>query len=181
MQLHQRIDTLGAHGTLENQDMPTALITPLQPKEFFAGKWVGDGELIPRLPFRWYYPRQALRYFCESQWLTDRFWLVPERIEFSSGAVIERKMFCELVASDRIHVTADDMPLGADIHFHEKGFRFTPYYAWSGLGRRKWLVQCLDDNVLDDDGRIHGTVHMYRSKVRIATLRTVFTADRSSR
>jgi len=128
-----------------------------------------------------YYPRQDVRYFCEAQWLTDRVWIVPERVEFSSGAVIERRMFCELVAPDRIHVTADDMPLGADIHLQESGFRFTPYYAWSGLGRRKWLVRCRDENVLDDEGRIHGTICMYRAKIRIATMRLVFTADRCGR
>ena len=133
------------------------------------------------MPFRWYYPKQDVRYFCEAQWLTDRLWIVTERGEFSSGAVIKRKMFCELVAPDRIHVTADDMPLGADVLLHEKGFRFTPYYAWSGLGRRKWIAQCIDDNVLDEEGRIHGTIHMYRFKIRIATLRLVFTVDRNGK
>lgn len=150
------------------------------PREFFAGKWYGQGEFIPALPFRWCLRRQSVSYWGEAQWLSERFWIVPERIEFARGGVIQRKMFCELVAPDRIHVTADDMPLGADLELHEKGFRFTPYYAWSGPGRRKWLVRCFDENVLDDDGGIHNTIQMYRAKVYLATLNLVINVDRSA-
>ena len=155
-------------------------LTPLRPREFFRGKWEGHGEFVPLRLVRWLYPRQEVHYFCEAQWLTETIWVVPERAEFSSGAVIERKMFCELVTPDRIHVTADDMPLGADIHLHENGFRFTPYYTWSGLGGgRKWLLRLHDENVLGPDGRIHDTIHMYYHKIRVATMRLVFTVDRN--
>jgi hypothetical protein len=40
---------------------------------------------------------------------------------------VEGTMFSELRAPDRIHVTADHMPQGADIQLTGSGFRFTPY------------------------------------------------------
>ncbi len=43
-------------------------------------------------------------------------------------------MSAELLAPNRIHLTADDMPFGADILLHEKGFDFTPYYILATYG-----------------------------------------------
>jgi hypothetical protein len=149
------------------------MVTPLQPREFFQDGWVGEGEFIPHPFLRWLIPRQGLRLSTEPEWLSDTIWLVKDRIEFSSGRVLERKMFCELVAPDRIHCTADDMPLGADILLHDRGFRFTPYYALgahrdSGRAYRLW---CLDECWLDDDGFLHDTIRMYYWRFPVATLR----------
>ena len=86
------------------------MVTPLQPREFFRASWIGDGEFIPHPFLRWLLRREALRLSSQPQWLSDTIWLVKDRFEFSSGRVLERQMFCELVAPDRIHCTADDMP-----------------------------------------------------------------------
>ncbi len=153
-------------------------LTPLQPKEFFRGKWEGEGEIAPSPLLRWLYPKEKIRYFSEAEWLTDTIWLVRDRHEFASGAVIHRKMFVEQVAPDRLHATADDMPLGADIILHEKGFRFVPYYVWSGYRGRKWLVKCHDECVLDDEGLIHDTIKMYYWGLQVATMHLVFKVNR---
>src|SRR5215471_8291087 len=131
------------------------MVTPLQPKEFFRGFWYGEGELVPHPLLRLLISRERIRLSSEAHWLSDRIWVVTDRMEFASGWVNERKMFAELVAPDRIHVTADDMPLGADILLHEGGFRFTPYYAWSSLRGHRYRVRCTDDCVLDAEGKIH--------------------------
>ena len=52
-------------------------LTPLQTKEFFSGRWEGEGEIAPSPLLRWLYPKEKIRYFSEAEWLTDgsrRFW-----------------------------------------------------------------------------------------------------------
>ena len=93
----------------------SGMVTPLQPREFFRGCWCGEGELVPRPLLRPWVRRERIRLISEAHWLSHTIWLVKDRMEFASGWVHDRKMFAELVAPDRIHVTADDMPLGADI------------------------------------------------------------------
>ena len=72
------------------------MITPLQPKEFFMGRWHGEGELVPHPLFRLFVQRQGIRLSSAVHWLSDTIWLVKDRMEFASGGVYERKMFSEL-------------------------------------------------------------------------------------
>jgi len=65
-------------------------------------------------------PAENIRHRSETVWFSETIWIVKDRFELSSGRVVERKMFAELVAPDRIHVTGDDMPLGADIILRER-------------------------------------------------------------
>jgi hypothetical protein len=136
------------------------MITPLQPREFFRGRWHGDGEFVPHLVLRPFIRRDRVQFSSEAHWLSDTIWLVNDRMEFGSGWVYERKMFAELVSPDRIHVTADDMPLGADILLHARGFRFTPYHAWGRFRGRVYRMRFTDDCVVDEQGSIHDTICM---------------------
>ena len=70
-------------------------------------------------------------------------------------------MFAELVAPNRIHVTADDMPLGADIMLCEAGFHFTPYYILAPHRGRVYRLRCFDECRLDGRGFLHDTIKMY--------------------
>ncbi len=146
------------------------MVTPLQPKEFFRGVWTGEGELIPHPLFRWFLPREHIRHSSEAIWLSETIWLVKDRFDFSSGKVVERKMFCELIAPDRIHVSADDMPLGADIELYEKGFRFTPYYALVNHKGRLYRLRFLDECWIDENGFLHDTIKMYFWGQPVATM-----------
>jgi hypothetical protein len=146
------------------------MVTPLQPKEFFRGRWHGNGELVPHPLLRPFVQRQRLSLTSEAHWLSDTIWLVKDRMVFASGWVYNRKMFAELVAPDRIHVTADDMPLGADILLHERGFRFTPYHAWGSFHGRLYRMRFTDECVLDADGKIHDTIRMRYHGVPVATM-----------
>ena len=149
------------------------MVTPLQPKEFFRGLWTGEGELSPHPLLRWLIPRERFRFYSEPIRLSETIWLVKDRMEFASGRVLARKMFSELVAPDRLHVTADDMPLGADILLHSKGFRFTPYYILVAArdGGRVHRLRCLDECLLDEAGFLHDTIRMYYCGVPVATMR----------
>jgi len=147
------------------------MLTPLQPKEFFRGIWSGEGELVPHPLLRWFVPRQRMLLSCETEWLSDAIWLVKDRMEFSSGWIYKRKMFAELVAPDQIHVTSDDMPLGADILLHAQGFRFTPYRAWGSFHGRVYRMRFVDECILDEQGFIHDTIRMFWLGLPIATMR----------
>jgi hypothetical protein len=151
--------------------MANKTITPLQPDEFFAGTWKGEGELVPHPLLRWVVPKERIRFSSRSIWLSDTFWVVKERFEFSGGPGVSRTMFVEIVGPDRLHVTADDTPLGADIILHEKGFRFTPYHILSFYKGRKWRLRCLDENVIDESGAIHDTIRMFLFGFPVATIR----------
>ena len=149
------------------------MVTPLQPRDFFRGVWRGEGELIPNPLLRLFIPRERFQFSSEAKWLSETIWVVEDRFAFASGRVLRRKMFAELVAADRIHVTADDMPLGADILLNETGFRFTPDYALRAprVGARVYQLRCWDECRLDAEGFIHDTIKMRYWGFPIATMR----------
>jgi hypothetical protein len=126
---------------------------------------------VPNPLLRPFVRREHIRLSSEAHWLSDTIWLVKDRMEFGSGWVYDRKMFAELVAPYRIHVTADDMPWGADILLYDWGFRFTPYHAWSYFHGRVYRMRFTDECVLDADGKIHDTVRMYYRGLPVATMR----------
>ena len=146
-------------------------VTPFQPKEFFTGIWKGEGELSPHPLLRWLIPKERVRFSSRSIWLSETVWVVKERFEFSSRNAIARTMLVKIVGPDRLRVTADDMPLGADIILHEKGFRFTPYYIWSRYKGRRWRLRCTDENLIDENGTIHDTIRMFFLGFPVATMR----------
>lgn len=150
---------------------PFPLTNPLQVREFFGGVWKGGGELIPSWWLRWLCPKEEIRFSSEAVWLTDTVWLVKDRFEFSSGRVLERKMFSELTAPDRIHVTADDMPWGADITLSEDGFAFTPYWALASYRGCRFQFRCSDECRLDADGRVHDRLRISWHGVPVGEVR----------
>lgn len=149
------------------------MVTPLQPHEFFQGTWRGEGEILPHPLLRMLLPRQPFRFSSEVTWLSDAIWLVEDRFDFHSGRELRRKMFAELVAPDRIHVTADDMPMGADIELSERGFRFTPYYTLGSYheGGPVFRLRCFDECELDTQGFLHDTIRMRFWGFPVATMR----------
>jgi len=137
------------------------MVTPLQPKEFFRGTWRGEGELVPHVLVRWLLPRERIRFSTEAIWLSETVWVVKDHYEFSSGRILEKKMFAELLAPNRIHLTADDMPFGADIFLLEKGFDFSPYYVLAPYAGQIFRLRCFDQCRLDEQGRVHDNIRMY--------------------
>lgn len=146
------------------------MVTPLRPREFFTGTWSGEGKLIPSRFLRWLIPIEHIDFVSQPIWLSETVWMVRETFRFSSGIQITRTMFVEIVASDRLHVTADDMPLGADIILSERGFQFTPYSVWVNHQGRRWQLRCFDENRIDDTGTIHDTIRMFFHGLNVATM-----------
>ncbi len=144
--------------------------TPREPREFFRGVWIGSGELVPPWFVRWFVPKQRVSFSTESIPITDTVWIVKDHFEFASGESINRQMFAELVAPDRIHVTADDMPLGADIALTDRGFKFTKYRLLASYRGRTYEMRVTDECHLDSSGFLHDLIQMYFWGVRVAVL-----------
>jgi hypothetical protein len=146
------------------------MVTPLQYKEFFAGIWRGEGELVPYPLLRWVVRKETITFESRTIWLSDTVWMLKESFVFSSTGTISRTMFVQLLAPDRLHVTADDMPLGSDITLSQNGFRFSTYYIRLRHRGMPITLQCLDDNVIQPDGTIRDTIKMYFFGLRVATM-----------
>jgi len=146
------------------------MVTPLQPKEFFRGNWKGEGRLIAHPLLTWLVPEERVHLSSQARWLSDRIWIVNDQLEFSSGRTIDRKMFAELVAPDRIHVTADDMPLGADIFLYEDGFQFTPYLVLAPYRGRTYRFRCKDKCWVDADGYVWDEIRIHFCGLLVARM-----------
>jgi hypothetical protein len=133
--------------------------------------WSGSGELLPRWWIRWFCPRERVAFSSRAVWLSPTIWLVHDRFEFSSGRVVEGTMFSELRAPDRIHVTADHMPQGADIHLTESGFRFTPYRVAVAYRGIVFQLRLLDECRVDRDGFVHDRIRRYWRHLPVGELR----------
>jgi hypothetical membrane protein len=127
---------------------------PLRPREFFEGSWSGEGVLVPwpfcvwrRFPVRFHARR-------EFTWLTDEAWLMDDVASFRSGWVESRRRFFQLVAPDRIHVTADDAPDGTDLLLEEGGYRIAPYRFLVAVGPLRFALWCREEHRLEPDGTI---------------------------
>jgi hypothetical protein len=109
--------------------MPTTTdLTPLEPREFFAVPWSGEGEwIVPRwLP--WLSGRARRFHFASATtWLDDEVWLVHDTTTWEDGRVEHRDGTARLLAPDRVRLTYDDMLGGTELQLHAEGFSFTPY------------------------------------------------------
>ena len=148
-------------------------MTPLQPRDFFSGVWVGEGELRPARWLRWLLPTERVRAVSRPRWTSDRSWQVAERFEFSRSPAIEREMAVEIVGPDRLRVTAADMPGGAEIELFEHGFRFTPYLVEATRFGLKWRLRCRDDSRIRSDRLIENLIHMSWLGVPVMTMDVV--------
>jgi hypothetical protein len=134
--------------------------TPMPPREFFRRAWAGDGEIVffPALLWR----RFPLRFRCrrESTWLSDEVWYYDDQVVMGDGRVERRRRFCQFVAPDRVHVTADDMPDGADLAFGESGFGIAPFWWVVPVGPQRWPLRCREQSSFESDGTFVETFHL---------------------
>jgi hypothetical protein len=75
-------------------------------------------------------------------------------------------------------MTCDDVPGGADILLHERGFRFTPYLFRTPVARRHMLVRCIDEASLDDQGILHDTIKMHDAGIHLTTMTMAIVIER---
>jgi hypothetical protein len=134
--------------------------TPMPPREFFRRAWSGEGEVVffPGLLWR----RYPLRFRCrrEATFLTDDVWYYDDQVFMGDGRVEARRRFCQLVTPDRIHVTADDMPDGADVALDDRGFEIAPFWLTVPIGPLRWPLRCREQSRFESDGTFVETFHL---------------------
>jgi hypothetical protein len=125
--------------------------TPLRPSDFFANAWAGEGELVPFPAFLWRRFARRLRVRREATFLSDESWYFDDRTWLSDGTLIdERRVFCTLVAPDRVRVTADPLLDGTEILLEEDGYRIVPYRVSVPVGPIHFGVSVRDSATVDD-------------------------------
>ncbi len=134
--------------------------TPLQPREFFTGRWSGEGHLVPRGLLRLFIRVQRFTYEGTTRWRDEAHWDVFDRFHYESGKVVDQQLSAALVAADRIRIIAPEMPGGATIQLRADGYDFTPYkYRF-----KAWLLsvtlRCCDINRLQADGTVMDSIQM---------------------
>jgi hypothetical protein len=153
--------------------------TPLQPREFFDGKWSGRGEIRYRWWLRLFRQPQRFRYTSTGEWLSDTQREFRDLLEFESGGLIATTLTCHLLGKDRLHVRCPAMPGGADIVLTGSGYTFTPYWWRTNVGPFTLRLRCLDVNTVDQDGVIHNRVDIRWLRIPLATLTMTIKVDRS--
>jgi hypothetical protein len=61
-------------------------------------------------------------------------------------------VFCELIAPDRVRVTAPHLPEGASVSLDDRGYRIWPYELLVPLGPLSLLVEIRDQARVEPDG-----------------------------
>ena len=125
---------------------------------------------MPHPLIRWLVLRERMHFTIEAIWLSDIVWVVKEKSEFASGLILERKMFAQLVAPTRIRLSAEDMPIDAEILLQENGFVFSPYCILAPHRGRVFRLRCLEECRLDERGRIHDVIRMYWHGFQVARM-----------
>jgi hypothetical protein len=156
------------------------MITPLQPREFFTGLWKGTGHFRLYSILRWFVPDQQVEYQGKTTWLSDSLWLASEAYQLSQAGATNRITYIRIVGPARLHMTCDDIPGGADILLHDRGFKCTPYLFRSPFAGRTITVKCIDEAILDQDGVLHDHIKMYYGGVHLASMNMSIHIDRGS-
>jgi hypothetical membrane protein len=134
-----------------------AVVTPsdLPPRTFLApGAWRGHGVATGLPAFLW--RRFAIGFEAERTvtWISDDLYVADDRIEFHSGRVEERRLFCQLTAPDRIHVSADHLLDGAHVVLSERGPAVLPFDLLVPVGPLRIPLRTRDRFRLDADGTL---------------------------
>lgn len=151
--------------------------SPLDARRFFAGRWQGQGELLPRGPARLVLRKAKVALEGKGEWLSETVWRVHERFVLPAFA-FERKMFMEQVAPGLVHASADDMPLGADIELDENGFRFRRFRSWLLYRGLRFRLGCQSATRAGPDGALHAELHLDLWRLPVATLRLAIRVER---
>jgi uncharacterized protein DUF998 len=128
--------------------------TALRPRDFFGSTWRGEGQVQLR-PFaltRRFAPSFAIAR--TTTWPAEDVGIVCDRAIFSDGHVEERRRIAHIIDPAHIHVSADDMPGGAEIVVDEAGYRIAPYRVLVPVGPVHLRVRCRDESHIEPDGTL---------------------------
>lgn len=72
----------------------------------------------------------------------------------SNGRIEERLRYARFLDPSHIHVSADDMPDGADVTIDEHGYRIAPYRVLAPLGPARFILTSRDQATVKPDGTL---------------------------
>lgn len=149
-------------------------LIPLRPRDFMAGEWRGHGELLMR-PF-FVGRRFAQRFEARRQTtsVSDALWRIDDQAEFAGGRVQRRQTFVEWVSDERLRLTANDLPDGAEMWLEEGGYRTAPFRMAFPIGPLPVLVRVHDSSFVADDGTFVNQFDARDLVFGIPLARTVF-------
>lgn len=133
---------------------------PLRPRDFFGSAWSGEGIAlgVPAFLSRPFAARFTLSR--ETTWLSDEVALVRDRAVLSNGRAEERLRYARFVDPSHIHVTADDMPDGADVKITEEGYQAAPYRVLVAAGPVRFILTSRDQATVEHDGTLEYVVRL---------------------
>ena len=156
--------------------------SPLDAHRFFAGRWQGEGELVPHGPARLVLARTRVELEGRGEWLSETVWRVHERFTLGAatggGLGFERHMFMEQTGPGRVHASADDMPLGAELELDPGGFRFRRFRSWLVYRGVRLRLGCRSETRVAADGVMHAAIRLDLWRIPVATLRLELRATR---
>jgi hypothetical protein len=133
---------------------------PLPPRDFFGSSWRGEGEVVLRPYFFWRRFPLRVKVSREPRWISDDCWVFEDRAVFANGWKESRRAYCELVAPDRVQVTAAHLPHGASVILDDDGFRMRPYQLLLPIGPLGVLFDCRDRSEMDPDGTFRQAIDL---------------------
>jgi hypothetical protein len=163
---------LVAAGILHATRAPAAFgeLIPMRARDFFHGSWDARGELVMKPEWVWRRLAQPVHIRRRSVPVGDEIWKVEDVTELGDGRVMVRRYYCELVGEDRVHVTGDDLPDGAELQLEEGGYRIAPYRVAVPVGPARFTVLCRDSATALPDGGVKDTIEMSWLRIPVAPL-----------
>jgi len=123
--------------------------TPVPPRDFFGRAWRGDGEVVLWPPLVWRHLPLRFRASRTATWLTEDTWTFDDEAVFPGGYRQARRRFCQFVGPDRIHVSADDQPGGAEVLLGGDGYRIAPFTLLIPVGPLRLPLRCREHGRLE--------------------------------
>jgi hypothetical protein len=149
-------------------------VIPIRPRDFFGRAWQGRGELSFWPPVLWGRAARPFDFHREITWESDTVWMVEDRVTYADGERYVRRMIAELAGPDRVRVTADDMPGGAELHLEEGGYRISPYRLTLPIGPLRFVLRPRDEvRPAGDDGALDWTIRFSWLGLPVGKLRGV--------
>jgi hypothetical protein len=134
---------------------------PLALREVFDQPWEGRGDIWRPWWLRLLPVPKTFGFRSEILNQSGDCWDVLDTSTFPDGSVKQRRMRCRQVASDRLKLTADDMPDGAEVHLRSDGVDFAPYVIrTSVLGPLPLALRCFDTVQLQPDGTMLDVIEL---------------------
>jgi hypothetical protein len=147
---------------------------PLDLRELFSDPWEGEGRIWRPWWLRVAPLPATFRFRTETLNATDDVWDVLDTTVFPDGSERRRRMHCRRLPDDRLLLTADDMPISAEVRPRTDGFDFSPYVIRTpAIGRLRLSLRHVDSVTLMPDGTMIDSIEIRLLGIRLARVRMV--------